>query len=131
MKLSDNFSLDFFNWWLGQSQYVGKEILLGKQRRKVNHFRGVVVVPALPPGNYDRAPLVSADFYVDRDDSSTFWQVLHFGVQNKFAPSLDEWFEKDTFKKKAGKVRLLDRCRKAPLEDAADGNRLPQPVANQ
>ena len=61
---------------------------------------------------------MSADFYVDGDDSSTFWQVLHSGLQNKFAPSLDEWFEMDTFTKKAGKVKLPDKCKKVPVEDA-------------
>jgi hypothetical protein len=68
---------------------------------------------------------VSADFYVDGDDSSTFWQVLHSGLQNKFAPSLDEWFEMDTFTKKAGKVKLPDKCKKVPVEDADDGNMAP------
>ena len=38
-----------------------------------------------------RLPIAAGDLYVDQGDSSKFWKVLHFGLQNLYDPALDEW----------------------------------------
>jgi hypothetical protein len=95
----------------------------------VNHFRAGVVWDAppdlIPPtlvtpvgGTPDanagsvplRFPLMLGDFYVDRKDPTTFWQVLHFGLQNLYDKQLDEWIVMDTFQRGAGKVDLPEEC---------------------
>lgn len=83
------FTLDDLNMALNSSRFVGAEILERQEPLRVNHFRvGVVweppaeVIPPIPGLPFLRNPLMSGDIYVDPEDSSKFWQVLHFGVQN-------------------------------------------------
>lgn len=99
-------SLDDFNNFLANSEFVGEQILEGKRRRYVNHFRISVALPPLPPGFYLRLPVLSADIYVDRRDRTVFWKVLHFGLQNIYAPNLDEWIVLDHFEHCSGEVIL-------------------------
>ena len=124
------FTLADFNAFLATSRYVGAETLDDtKPRRRVNHFRaGVVWEPpaeVLPPDLITpvggtpatgegqpklRLPLMSADLYVDRRDPTTFWQVLHFGLQNLYDPELDEWMVLDSFAHRPGTVTLPAEC---------------------
>ena len=108
------FTRELFNDWLAGSRYVGPEIIDRARRRYVNHFRSGVVLPPAPPGNFGRLGFILGDFYVDQADSSTFWRVLHFGVQNLLDPELDEWIEMDTFSREPGTVRLPARCPRPP-----------------
>jgi hypothetical protein len=57
-----------------------------------------------------RIPVMLGDFYVDQKDPSTFWQVLHFGMQHLYDPDLDEWTVMKTFSTAPGKVTLPDEC---------------------
>ena len=128
------FTLEEFNQLLATSRYAGEEILVGKPNRRVHHFRaGVVWEPppsVVPPdvltpvggtpdigtGGGDpvlRIPLMIGDFYVDRDDPTTFRQVLHFGVQNLYDAELDEWMVMKTFRHRPGTVDLPDECKTA------------------
>jgi hypothetical protein len=111
------YTLDEFNQGLAQASYVGPEILLQPKRRNVNHFRAALVyepptdlVPPLGGGVQARIPLMSGDFYVDRNDSKQFWQVLHFGFQNIYASDLDEWMIMDSFRRGPGKVTVPEEC---------------------
>ena len=111
---------------------MGPEILLTPTRRNVDHFRAAVaydlppeLVPSLGGGVQVRIPLVSGDFYVDRKDSTKFWQVLHFGLQNLYATDLDEWMIMDTFRRGPGTVTLPEECRAQP-DPTAD--RPPRPT---
>jgi hypothetical protein len=99
---------------LAASRFVGQEILRGRPRRYVNHWRVGVVLPQLPPGNHLRFPLALGDIYVDERDPGTFWQVLQFGVQNLYDPELDEWLRMDRFRREPGRVRLPRRCPPPP-----------------
>ncbi len=65
------------------------------------------------PGLPIRFPILSADFFVDGNDSHKFWQVLHFGLQNYYDPSMDEWINMQKFSDKPGKVVLPDDCKNA------------------
>lgn len=99
------FTLEDFNALLASASYVGPVILENGQQ--VNHFRlPIVTPPPQPPGFYFRLPLMLGDFYVDRDDSSRFWQVLHFGIQNLYDPNLDEWITLHKFSRCPGKIFL-------------------------
>jgi hypothetical protein len=104
------FNLHLLNDAFKTARFVGPEILQGKTRRRVNHWRVGVVAPLLPPGSFLRAPVALGDIYVDRRDRGTFWQVLQFGIQNLHDPQLDEWLRMDTFRHKPGKVSLPERC---------------------
>jgi hypothetical protein len=104
------FNLRTLNRALRGSRFVGREILRGRPRRYVNHWRVGLVLPQLPPGNQLRFPLALGDIYVDESDPGTFWQVLQFGVQNLYDPELDEWLRMDTFRREPGRVRLPRRC---------------------
>jgi hypothetical protein len=105
-----NFSRKTLNSWLARSSFVGREILLGHPRRHVNHWRVTGTLPALPPGNFIRLPIALGDIYVDQKNPTTWWKVLHFGVQNLYDPEMDEWFELNTFKHRPGKVTLPKGC---------------------
>jgi hypothetical protein len=104
------FNLDILNQALNGSRFVGREILQGRPRRYVNHWRVGVVLPQLPSGSFPRLGLALGDIYVAQRNRGTFWQVLQFGVQNLFDPELDEWLRMDTFRHQAGRVRLPARC---------------------
>lgn len=87
------FSIDDLNTLFATSSYVGPEILesegfcsgcapgriskleQGNKFLYVNHFRLSVVLQLQNPGSgaYLRLPITSADIYVDRNDSTTFW----------------------------------------------------------
>jgi hypothetical protein len=131
------FTLGELNKFLASSRYVGAETLDDAKPRHVHHFRaGVVWEPppeVLPPdlitpvgGTADagegqptlRLPLMSGDFYVDQEDPTTFWKVLHFGLQNLYDPELDEWMVLDTFSHRAGKVTLPEECAAAAASPA-------------
>lgn len=65
---------------------------------KVHHWRfSLVLGSQLPPGFQVRVPLASADIYVARDDNTKWVRVLHFGLQNVYAPHLDEWITIDNW----------------------------------
>ena len=108
------FNLHLLNDAFKTARFVGPEILQGKSRRRVNHWRVGVVAPLLPPGSFLRAPVALGDIYVDRRDRGTFWQVLQFGIQNLYDPQLDEWLRMDTFRHKPGKVSLPEGCPPPP-----------------
>lgn len=96
------------------SRYVGAEILMETEYRYVHHFRvGVVwdLTPTRPPYlPIIRFPIAAGDFYVDQADSSKFWKVLHFGLQNLYDPALDEWIVLDRLENSPGNVRLPIQC---------------------
>ncbi|MDP1879526.1 MAG: hypothetical protein Q8K60_01140 [Parachlamydiaceae bacterium] len=102
------FTLADLNALLATATYVGKATLENGQ--KVNHFRlPIVTPPTQPPGFYLRLPLILGDFFVDRNNPKKFWQVLHFGIQNLYAPHLDEWIFIHKFKKCPGEI-ILPPC---------------------
>jgi len=96
------------------SRYVGPEILMETEYRYVNHFRAGVVLDLTPPRPpylpIVRLPIAAGDFYVDQADSSKFWKVLHFGLQNLYDPALDEWIVLDTLQSVPGNVNLPIEC---------------------
>lgn len=94
------FSVDALNTFLESARFVGAETLDDSKLRHVNHWRVGVVWE----------PLMEGDFYVDQDDPTTFWKVLHFGLQNLYDPQLDEWMVIDSWKHKPGKVTLPEEC---------------------
>jgi hypothetical protein len=126
------FTLAELNTFLASSRYVGVETIEDSKPRRVHHFRaGVVWEPppeVLPPALITpvggspggegeptlRLPLMLGDFYVDAKDPTTFWRVLHFGLQNLYDPQLDEWMVMNTFSHRAGTVTLPDECETPP-----------------
>jgi len=108
------FSLHDLNAFFATSHYVGAEILEEKPPRHVHHFRLSLALPPLPPGFYPRLPILSADIYVDQKDSSKFWKVLHFGLQNLYDPNLDEWIVLNKFEHCPGEVELPAACMQRP-----------------
>jgi hypothetical protein len=104
------FSRGVFNRFLSTSHFVGREILQGRGRRYVNHWRVSAVGGDTTPGEVFRFPIGQADFYVARGDRTRIWQVLHFGFQNLFDPDLDEWIRMRSFRHRPGKVALPPRC---------------------
>jgi hypothetical protein len=104
------FTLVDLNQLLSTSAFVGTEIIKDNGRHHdVNHFRFTVVFPPLPSGNHFRIAISEADIYVDRDDSTKFRKVLHFGYQNLLDPQLDEWIIINKLKDKPGEV-VLPKC---------------------
>lgn len=57
-------------------------------------------------------PFASADFFVDRNDSQTLWNVQQFGVQNLLDPQLDEWIQMKTFERKPGVLKPPSDCKR-------------------
>ncbi len=106
-----SFSRRTMNAWLARASFVGRETIGGRKRRRVNHWRVTGTFPALPPGNFVRLPIALADIYVDRRNPAKIRKVLHFGVQNLYDPSLDEWFRLDRFKLRPRRVTLPRSCR--------------------
>jgi hypothetical protein len=99
------------NLCLSSSRFVGAEILQEREPRRVHHFRvSVVFGDPEPQPTYVRAPIMQGDFYVDENDSSEFWKVLHFGFQNVLDPALDEWAVMHRFEDTAGHVELPAEC---------------------
>jgi hypothetical protein len=112
------------NACLGSSRYVGEEILENETPQCVNHFRLSVVLPVVPPPpkfpfyiSPLTIPLMEGDFYVDSQDSTKFWKVLHFGFQNVLDPAMDEWAVLQTFDDSAGQITLPDDCKCAKCPD--------------
>jgi hypothetical protein len=103
-------SIDELNAFLATSYIVGPEILLGATDRNVNHFRLSIVEPRLPPGLYPRLPISLGDIYVDEDNSCKIWQLLHFGLQNIYAPGLDEWIKITSMQDCPGEIIIPDAC---------------------
>ena len=104
------FTLDVLNECLAKSRYAGAEILEGTEPRSVHHFRIGVVLEFVPPPTPIRTPVMLGDFYVDQEDSTKFWEVLHFGLHNLYDPALDEWIIIDTFEDTPGEVTLPPEC---------------------
>jgi hypothetical protein len=104
------FSRQILNNELRTSRFVGPEILQGNEDRHVDHWRVGVVLGSTRPGKAPRLPIALGDIYVDQKDSSQWWQVLQFGLQNLFDPQLDEWFTMTRFDHLPGKVVLPGRC---------------------
>jgi hypothetical protein len=77
------------------------------------------VIPPIPGIPNLRIPLMSGDFYVDPADSTKFWQVLHFGVQNLYDPEQDEWIRIHRMDDNAGAVELPGECASAVSSPAA------------
>lgn len=104
-------TLDALNGCLETSRYVGAEILRDERPRHVHHFRVSVVLgePDTKP-NPVRFPLMQGDFYTHATDSSKFWKVLHYGLQNLLDPALDEWIVIHTLRDTAGEVTLPAGC---------------------
>lgn len=103
------FSLEDLNAILATATYV--EPLILKNGHKVNLFRlPIVTPPPQPPGFYLRLPLILGDFFVDKKDPEKIWQVLHFGIQNLYAPDLDEWIFIEKFKDRPGEIILPPLC---------------------
>ena len=103
-------TLQEFNTFLTTAYFVGPEILEGRRDRLVNHFRISIVEPTFPPGFYPRFPIALGDIYVDREDSCKFYKILHFGLQNIYAPGLDEWIVINKLEACAGEVTLPQAC---------------------
>lgn len=104
-------TLDELNLCLSSSRYVGAEILKEREPRHVNHFRvSVVFGDHEPKPNAVRAPIMEGDFYVDEEDPSRLWKVLHFGFQNLLDPALDEWAVMEKFADVAGQITLPAEC---------------------
>ena len=82
---------------------VGPEVLVTPWRRQVEHWRMSFVAPPFP--------LASADIYVARNDPTTWRQVLHFGLQNLYAPDQDEWIRMKTWEHRPGNATLPEPCR--------------------
>jgi hypothetical protein len=123
------FAIDALNQFLTKARYVGPETLENtKPARHVHHWRVGVVAEAPPglvppelltpvggtPGDTGglilRFPLMQGDFYTDQKDPTTFWRVLHFGLQNIYDPELDEWAFLNSFSHRAGTVTVPAEC---------------------
>ena len=111
--------LDALNACLATSRYVGAEILKDSQPRHVHHFRvGVVLGESATKPKPFRLPIMQGDFYVHWVDSSKFWKVLHYGLQNLLDPALDEWIVIQKFTDTAGEVTLPAECSGTCRSDA-------------
>lgn len=104
------FSLEDLNAFLATSRFVGPVILEDNKCRHVNHFRVGIVLPHFPSGFYPRFAISLADIFVDQNDPSKFWQVLHFGYQNIYDPELDEWIFINKMEDRPGKIKLPPVC---------------------
>jgi hypothetical protein len=104
-------SLAALNACLDTSRYVGPEILKDGERRHVHHFRiSVVLGESQAKPKPARLPIMQGDFYVDAADSSRFWKVLHYGLQNLLDPALDEWIVLQKLADTPGDVTLPAEC---------------------
>ena len=92
-------TLEELNFFFTTAYFVGPEIIKSPdgQKQYVNHFRISIVQPMLPPGFYPRLPIALGDIYVDRKDPYKIYKILHFGLENLYAPGLDEWIILDKF----------------------------------
>jgi hypothetical protein len=95
--------LNAFNKAFALAHYVGPEILQNRPWRWVQHWR--------LSGTLGPIPVTSSDLYVDQRSRTTWWQVLHFGLQNVYAPDQDEWIKMQTWSHKPGNVTLPQACR--------------------
>lgn len=110
------FTLEDLNEGLAEAAFVGRETLHDREPREVHHFRstGVWEVPpelvSIPGVPFIRIPLMSGDIYSDASDSTVFWKVLQFGVQNLYDEQLDEWMVIDEVSSDPGTVELPEEC---------------------
>jgi hypothetical protein len=105
------FTIDDLNTTFASASFVGAEILeQNKICIYVHHFRLSIALPKAPPGKHFRLPITSADIYIDQNDPTKFWKVLHFGFQNLYDPNLDEWIIINKFEDIAGEVNLPCEC---------------------
>lgn len=102
--------LEELNSCIANSRFVGAEILLEEAERHVNHFRVSVVLDITEGPPPFRIPTMQGDFYVDQQDSSKIWKLLHFGFQNLLDPALDEWAVMQEFEDTAGEVTFPPEC---------------------
>ncbi len=112
------FTVEALNAGFAKASFAGRETLHGRTTREVHHFRSVGVIdipPGLVPDGDDdvqlRLPLMSGDIYVDVDDPTKIWQLLHFGVQNLYDKNLDEWIVIDEIDDAPGTVKRPKECR--------------------
>jgi hypothetical protein len=116
-------SLEVLNGCLANSRYVGAEILLEEEERYVEHFRiSVVLGESESKPNAVRFPFMEGDFYVDQEDSTKMWKVLHYGVQNLLDPALDEWAVMQKIENTPGEINFPDECQEARQKCTADGS---------
>lgn len=112
-------SPETLNACVGSARYVGQEVLEDETPHCVNHFRLAVVLPVTPPPHFPfynppfTIPLMEGDFYVDAQDSTKIWKVLHFGFQNLLDPALDEWAVMEAFDDSPGQITLPPDCMSA------------------
>ena len=113
-------TIDDVNAGLAAASFVGAETLDDVETRSVFHYRSAFALE-IPPDALDlpdtvpvvRVPIMSGDIYVDRDDPSKIWKLLHFGVQNLYDVDLDEWIVIDEISETPGEVVLPDECLEA------------------
>ena len=102
---------EVLNECLTNSRYVGAEVLLEEEEHYVDHFRISVVLgedESIP--HAIRAPIMEGDFYVDQEDSTRMWKVLHYGFQNLLDPALDEWAVMQKFEDTPGGINFPIEC---------------------
>lgn len=111
------FTMDELNVGLAEASFVGAEVLEDREPRSVFHYRSASAVEVPPEllGLPDdapvaRLPLMSGDVYIDREDPTVIWKLLHFGVQNLYDVDLDEWIVIDDVSDDPGEVSLPEEC---------------------
>ena len=94
---------DFWHMGLEETSFMGAFICAGKLLTHV-HIAGLKqrIIPGVNP---------EADIYVDQNDRTTVWQLLHFGLQNLYDPNLDEWIKMTSWQHKPGRVVVPKVCR--------------------
>jgi hypothetical protein len=98
-----NLTLPQFNSILATNvSHVGTEVLVTPWGYRAEHWRMSFVAPPFP--------LAAADIYVDPKDPTVWRQVLHFGLQNLYAPDQDEWIRLRTWENRPGPVELPSEC---------------------
>ncbi|MEO6989259.1 MAG: hypothetical protein ABI239_11495 [Aquihabitans sp.] len=111
------YTLDDLNAGLAEASFVGAEILEELEPRSVFHYRSASAIEVPPEvlglpedAPVARVPIMSGDIYVDREDPSVIWKLLHFGVQNLYDVDLDEWIVIDEVSDAPGEVTLPQEC---------------------
>ena len=115
--------LKVLNECLAKARYVGAEILLEEEERYVEHFRiSVILGEQKSKPNALRFPLMEGDFYVDQEDSTKMWKVLHYGYQNALDPALDEWAVMQKLENTPGEIDFPEECEKDRLRCTKEGS---------
>jgi hypothetical protein len=115
--------LEVLNGCLAYSRYVGAEILLEEEERYVEHFRiSVVLGDSESKPDAFRLPIMEGDFYVDQEDSTRMWKVLHYGLQNALDPALDEWAVMESIEDTPGEINFPAECEEVRAECETKGS---------